>query len=59
MFESSDCIAWSDGTPIVVSGMRDVVVIAANGRVLVLNRSNAPDLKRTLNALPPEVRDIP
>jgi mannose-1-phosphate guanylyltransferase len=59
MFESSDCIAWSDGTPIVVSGMRDVVVIAANSRVLVLNRSNAPDLKRTLNALPPEVRDIP
>ncbi len=59
MFESSDCIAWSDGTPIVVSGMREAIVVAANGRVLVLNRSGAADLKRTLKALSPDVRDIP
>jgi mannose-1-phosphate guanylyltransferase len=59
VFESRDCITWSDGTPVVVSGMRDAIVIAANDRVLVLNRSAAADLKRTLAALPPEVRDIP
>ncbi len=59
MFESRDCIAWSDGTPIVVSGMREAIVVAANGRVLVLSRPNAPDLKRTLKALPAEVRDLP
>ncbi len=59
MFESSDCIAWSDGPAVVVSGMRDVIVVAANGRVLVLARSDAADLKRTLGALPPDVRDIP
>jgi len=58
VFESRDCITWSDGTPVVVSGMRDAIVIAANDRVLVLNRSAAADLKRTLAALPPEVRDI-
>jgi len=59
MFESSDCIAWSDGPAVVVSGMRDAIVVAANGRVLVLARSDAADLKRTLGALPPDVRDIP
>lgn len=59
MFEASDCIAWSDGTPLVVSGMRDTIVVAANGRVLVLDRADAADLKRTLKALPSEVRELP
>jgi mannose-1-phosphate guanylyltransferase len=59
MFESSDCIAWSDGTPIVVNGMRESIVVAANGRVMVLARSAAADLKRMLQALPAEVREIP
>lgn len=59
MFESSDCIAWSDGTPIVVSGLHDAVVVAANGRVLVINRTGVADLKRTLEALPAAVRDLP
>ncbi len=58
MFESHDCIAWSDGEPIVVSGMREAIVVAANGRVMVLARSAAADLKRTLKALTPEVRDL-
>lgn len=59
MFESSDCLAWSDGPPLVVSGIHDTIVVAANGRLLVLHRTAAADLKRTLNQLPPEVRDIP
>jgi mannose-1-phosphate guanylyltransferase len=59
LFESSDCIAWSEGTPIVISGLKDLVVIQANGRILVLDRSRAADLKRTLDALPAEVRDLP
>jgi mannose-1-phosphate guanylyltransferase len=58
MFESSDCIVWSEGALMVVSGMREAIVVAANGRVMVLHRSGAADLKRTLKALPPEVRDI-
>ncbi|HEX9893911.1 MAG TPA: sugar phosphate nucleotidyltransferase [Gemmatimonadales bacterium] len=57
--ESGGCIAWSDGTPIVLSGVRDLIVVHANGRVLVLDRSRGPDLKRTLDVLPPEVRDLP
>ena len=57
--ESSNVIAWSDGTPIVLAGVRDLVVVHANGRVLVMDRARAPDLKRALDALPPGVRELP
>lgn len=53
------CIIWSDGTPIVASGVRDLVIVAANGRVLVLDRANAAHLKDTLDQLPPAIRDLP
>lgn len=58
LVDSQDCVAWSDGTPLVISGMRDTVVVSANGRILVLPRAAAPDLKRTLDALPDQVRDL-
>jgi mannose-1-phosphate guanylyltransferase len=57
--ESSNVIAWSDGIPIVLAGVRDLVVIHANGRLLVMDRSRAADLKRTLDRLPPDVRELP
>lgn len=56
--ESSDCIVWSDGIPVVVGGMKDVVVVQANGRILVLNRSDAAEVKRILDSLPPDIRDL-
>lgn len=55
---SEDCIAWSDGEPIVLFGVRDLVVVRANGRLLVMNRSDAAHLKDALDSLPPEVRDV-
>ncbi|NOT09069.1 MAG: mannose-1-phosphate guanylyltransferase [Gemmatimonadales bacterium] len=58
-FESSGCIAWSEGTPIVLSGVKDLVVVHANGRILVMDRSRAADLKRVLDALPAPIRDLP
>jgi mannose-1-phosphate guanylyltransferase len=56
---ASDCIVWSEGIPIVVSGLQDVVVVQANGRILVMARSQAAELKRILDALPPEIRELP
>jgi mannose-1-phosphate guanylyltransferase len=53
-----DCICWSDGEPIVVSGGQELVVVHANGRTLVMHRSNAADLKQVLDRLPAEVRDL-
>jgi len=58
MLGAERSIAWSDGTPIVLAGVKDVVVVAANGRVLVIDRARAADLKEILDALPPEVREL-
>ncbi|HJR35981.1 MAG TPA: sugar phosphate nucleotidyltransferase [Gemmatimonadales bacterium] len=58
-FESGDCVAWSDGMPVVVGGLHDVIAVVANGRVLVIERSRAADLKRILDSLPPEIRNLP
>lgn len=54
-----DCIAWSDGTPVVLTHLAGMACIAANGRVLVLPRTHAADLKTTLDRLPPEVLALP
>lgn len=58
LVECSDCIVWNDGPPMVLSGVHDLVVVYANERTLVLDRARAPDLKRTLNALPADVREL-
>lgn len=56
---AQDCVAWSDGDPMVVSDVRDLVIVHANGRLLVMPRTAAADLKHVLDALPPQVRDLP
>ena len=42
----------------VLAGVKDIVVVVANGRILVLDRSRASDLKTVLEAIPPEVREL-
>jgi mannose-1-phosphate guanylyltransferase len=56
---AQDCVAWSDQEPIVMVGVRDLVVVRANGRILIMSRVHAPNLKAVLDALPAEVRDLP
>ncbi|HKP30099.1 MAG TPA: sugar phosphate nucleotidyltransferase [Gemmatimonadales bacterium] len=56
--DAARSIAWSDGTPVVLAGVKDVVVVAANGRILVLDRSRAGDMKEVLESLPPDVRTL-
>lgn len=58
LVECSDCIVWNDGPPLILSHVRDLVVVHANQRTLVLDRAMAPDLKQTLDALPRRVRDL-
>lgn len=58
LIDCSDCIVWNDGPPMVLSGVRDIVVVQANQRTLVLDRARAPELKKTLDALPPAVREL-
>lgn len=57
--DASECIVWSEHLPVVIAGLRDVVVVEANGRILVMARSEAADLKRILDGLPPAIRELP
>lgn len=52
-------VVWSDGDPIVVRGVRDLVIVHAHGRILVVPRAEAAALKRTLDALPRDVLELP
>ena len=56
---AQDCVVWASGTPIVVSAVKDLVIVHANGRILIMPRSQAADLKAILDRLPATVRDIP
>jgi mannose-1-phosphate guanylyltransferase len=58
LHESQDCIVWSDGDPIVLSGVQDLVVVHAHGRILVMPVDRAPGMKQLLDALPAEIRDL-
>lgn len=59
LVDARDCVAWSDGTPVVVSGVNDLVVVSANNRILVIPRTRAAELKQVLERLPPDVRELP
>jgi mannose-1-phosphate guanylyltransferase len=58
LFDSEDCVVWSAGDPIVVAGVKDLVVVHANNRVLVMPRKQAADLKTILDRLPQDVKDL-
>jgi mannose-1-phosphate guanylyltransferase len=51
-------VAWSDGEPVVVDGVEGLVVVRANGRVLVTTHARAAHLKELLDEIPPAVREI-
>jgi len=57
--DAKDCIVWSERDPIVLHDVQDLVVVQANGRILVTRRERAADLKRLLDAMPADLRDLP
>lgn len=59
LLDCEDCVVWSAGDPIVVSGVKDLVVVHANGRLLVMPRQQAANLKLLLDRLPADVRELP
>jgi mannose-1-phosphate guanylyltransferase len=58
MHESEDCIVWTDRDTVVLSGVQDLIVVQANGRILVMPAERAASMKHLLDALPPEIRDV-
>ncbi len=44
--EVRDCVLWAEGEPLMVLGVRDLIVVRANGRTLVTPPGRAEQLKR-------------
>ena len=59
IYQAKDCVVWADGDPIVLGGVQDLIVVHANGRILIMPREQSTDLKKLLDTLPPEVRELP
>lgn len=56
LIDATGCVVWSQSIPVVVAGVRDLVVVEANGRILIMQRGG--DLKKILAQLPSDVRDV-
>lgn len=56
--DSHDCIVWADDDALVVDGVRDLVVVRANGVTLITTRRRAVDLKALLQVLPEPLREL-
>jgi mannose-1-phosphate guanylyltransferase len=57
MHNSEDCIVWAERDTVVLSGVQDLIVVQANGRILVMPADQAASIKSLLDALPSEIRD--
>ena len=58
MHNAEDCIVWSEEDTVVLSGVQDLIVVHANGRILIMPSEHAASIKQLLDALPSEIRDV-
>src|SRR6185437_14839161 len=58
LHETKDCIVWSEGNTVVLSGVKDLIVVEANGRILIMPVEQAASIKQLLDVLPPDFRDL-
>jgi mannose-1-phosphate guanylyltransferase len=56
--ETANSVVWAGDGPVVLFGVEDLVVVRANGVVLVTTSKRAAHLKDLLAALPPHLRDL-
>lgn len=53
--DSRNCVAWSEDGTVVIYGMSDAVVVKTRGITLVTSAALAPELKKLLDRLPPDL----
>lgn len=53
-----DNVVHSEGAPVALYGVHDLVVVVRDGVVLVTTREQAADLKTLLDSLPPDLREL-
>jgi mannose-1-phosphate guanylyltransferase len=58
LYDTHDSVVWSDGDPVVLFGVQDLVVVHANGRILVMPTDRAAAMKQLLDNLPPAIREV-
>jgi mannose-1-phosphate guanylyltransferase len=58
LHETKDCIVWAERDTVVLSGLKDLIVVEANGRILIMPAEQAASIKQLLDVLPPDVRDL-
>ncbi len=51
VMEVEDCLIWSDGPPVAVLGVSDLVVVAAGGAILVAPKSRAQAVRALVETL--------
>jgi mannose-1-phosphate guanylyltransferase len=56
--EAQHCVVWSADDPVVVDGVKDLVVVRANGVILVTTTDRAQYLKTLLETLPASLREL-
>lgn len=56
--DATNCVAWSEEGPIVISGVSNLAIIRANGVTLVTTLDRAAKLKEIVATLPPKVREL-
>jgi mannose-1-phosphate guanylyltransferase len=54
---ASNSVVWAGDGPVVLFGVKDLVVVRANGVVLVTTAERSAHLKDLLASLPPKLRD--
>jgi mannose-1-phosphate guanylyltransferase len=54
VLESSGCVLYAQSETIATFGVSDLVVVQANGKILVCSKDKAADLKRLVAALGPQ-----
>lgn len=56
--DSARAVVWNEGDePVVVDGIEDVVVVRANGRILVTTGERSQRIKDLLANLPPQIKE--
>jgi len=56
--QAHDNVVHTEAAPVVLYGVHDLVVVVRDGVVLVTTRDHAADLKRLLDSLPSDLREL-
>jgi mannose-1-phosphate guanylyltransferase len=54
----AESVVWAEDGPVVLDGVRDLVVVRANGMTFITTRARAAHLKELLDGLPDSLRDL-